>query len=287
MRGIRKKTAADENFPVASLLIKKELRPLVKHYYNLARLADDIADNPRLKPREKLLQLNDLEDIFLNLKKTRRKKWQAAVILHEDFVKEQLDFSLVTDLFTAFRRDAENFRYQTWAQLTDYCRYSAVPVGRFMLAIHNENPATYLPAAALCTVLQIVNHIQDIKYDCLQLDRIYLPAEMMKEFGVAKKDLGAAHETPQLRRLINFILGQMRGLLKEAALLPQILQSRRLKTEVCVILSLTNIMIKKIEKGDVLEKDIRFSRPERLLGLITGIGRALTARKKTLPGKGF
>ena len=46
-------------------------------------------------------------------------------------------------------------------------------------------------------------------------------------------------------------------------------------------------MIKKIEKGDVLEKDIRFSRPERLLGLITGIGRALTARKKTLPGKGF
>ena len=195
MREIRKKTAADENFPVASLLIKKELRPLVRHYYNLARLADDIADNPRLKPREKLLQLNDLEDIFLNLKKNRRKKWQAAVILHEDFVKEQLDFSLVTDLFTAFRRDAENFRYQTWAQLTDYCRYSAVPVGRFMLAIHNENPATYLPAAALCTVLQIVNHIQDIKYDCLQLDRIYLPAEMMKEFGVAKKDLGAARET--------------------------------------------------------------------------------------------
>ncbi len=287
MTNLRRKQAKDENFPVASFLIKKELRPLIQDYYNLARFADDIADNPLLLPQEKLSQLSELEDVFLGLKEPKDKKGQAARILHDDFVKEKLDFSLVTDLFCAFRRDSENALCQTWAQLIDYCRYSAVPVGRFMLAVHDENPATYLPAATLCTVLQIVNHLQDIKYDYTSLKRIYLPKDLMLEFKIEPQELGLNKETAELRALIVFICEQLQALLLESSLLVKILNSFRLKAEICVIISLTNIMIKKILKGDVLEKDIKLSAWDKLLGLLRGIGKALVTRRKTLPGKGL
>lgn len=79
------------------------------------------------------------------------------------FGMENLANTLFLDLLTAFERDAENRQPEIWEQLIDYCKYSAAPVGRFMLAIHDENPSTYLPAETLCAALQIVNHIQDLK----------------------------------------------------------------------------------------------------------------------------
>lgn len=128
-----------------------------------------------------------------------------------------------------------------------------------MLAIHNENPSTYLPAAALCTALQLVNHVQDIKYDAKFLKRVYIPSNLLKKYGVFPDDLLKDKEIPGLTRLKKAVLQKIKGLVKEAEILPSILKSRGLKMEIGVILSLTNIMIQKLEKADVLTNEVKLS----------------------------
>lgn len=274
----RHKQQSDENFPVASLFVSKSLRPLVADYYAFARRCDDIADNPDLRPEEKLAQLREISDIFYGVKKYRGSKLAFAARLKNDFLRENLDFSLAGDLLSAFRRDAEGYDYQTWGQLVGYCQYSAAPVGRFMLALHDENPITYQPAASLCTALQIVNHLQDIKYDCLKLGRVYLPADLMAEYGVSRADLIAGQTCPPLRKLIAHLSELVRGQLKEGAVLPGLIRSRRLRYQVCIILSLTNIMLKKINKGDVLRREIRLGRWDWLRGTVGGLCRGFFIR---------
>jgi len=124
----RHKQAKDENFPVGSLLIDKKLRPLVAQYYRFARYADDIADNPKLSMKDKLLQLGEMEDILYERIDYKGRKLAFIKTLRRDFIGENLSFSLLTDLLTAFRQDARNYKYETWGQLVEYCRWSAAPV---------------------------------------------------------------------------------------------------------------------------------------------------------------
>ena len=174
------------------------------------------------------------------------------------------------------------FEYHTWGQLVDYCKYSAAPVGRFMLAIHDENPSTYLPATSLCVALQIVNHIQDLKYDYDVLKRSYLPIEMMKKFNVENGDLEKDKSSLGLKKLIEKIMDLTRGLIKEGSILPQVVKSRSLRVEICIILSLTNIMVKKILRGDVLAKNIKLSKLDWLKAFVIGLFKAITTKTKTL-----
>ena len=89
-----------------------------------------------------------------------------------------------------------------------------------MLALHDENPSTYLPGTALCVALQIQNHLQDLKYDAKLLKRVYIPADMLKEYGVKVRDFSNDRETPQLSQLKKAILLKVQGLIKEAEILP-------------------------------------------------------------------
>lgn len=274
-----KKTAKDENFPVG-LLVKSELRPVISAYYRAARLADDVADTPEADEAEKLARLERIERVFRGQEKAE--DFPEIMTLRDIFRQENLDASLYCDLLEAFRRDARNIQPEIWEQLLDYCKYSAAPVGRFMLAIHDENPSTYLPAASLCAVLQIANHLQDLKYDAVFLNRFYLPKELMERYGVKNADLLQPYSTLQLRNLLAEITGKLRGMLADAAVLPSIIRSRRLKAETGVILSLTNSMLKKIEKGDVLSQEIRLSRCDWLKAAVAGVATGLFAKTKTL-----
>lgn len=279
---MRHKNKHQENFPVGMMLFGREKRQIVSDYYQFARYADDIADNPDIKPKKKVDKLYELEDIFLRNKPYKGQKFRFVANLRNEFDKFQLSTSTATDLLIAFRKDSMGFEYQTWGQLVDYCKYSAAPVGRFMLAIHNENPSTYLPATSLCVALQIVNHVQDIKYDCEVLKRIYFPAEMLNKYHVLKADLLKEKSSLGLKKLTEAIMELTRGLVKEGSVLPEIIKSRSLRTEVCIILSLTNIMIKKILKGDVLAKRIKLSKWDWLRAVIAGTFKALTTKTKTL-----
>lgn len=283
----RHKQAKDENFPVGSFLLKKEHRQIVGLYYRFARYADDIADNPKLSMKEKTAQLDEIEDILYERIANKRRKISFIKELRQIFISENLSFSLLTDLLTAFRQDAQNHKYETWGQLAEYCRWSAAPVGRFMLALHNESPSTYQPAASLCTALQIQNHLQDLKYDAKLLKRVYIPSEMLQEYGVRSRDLLKDRESQELKNLKTAIIEKVRGLIREAEILPSIVKSLRLRMELCVILSLTNIMVKKLDKGDVLLSEIKFSRFDWIRAAVTGVIKGFFTKPKTLTTKGL
>ena len=279
----RHKKAKDENFPVSGFLIRKDLRKIVELYYQFARFADDIADNPKLTPKTKIDKLNELEEIFDGQKKYKGEKLKFALDLRQEFIKNQLDRSLVTDLLVAFRQDAIGFDYETIGQLVNYCTYSAAPVGRFLLAIYNENPSSYLPANSLCAALQIVNHLQDIKYDAINLKRIYIPSELLKKYGIEKNVLTKDKSSEGLKHMVRKLLDLVKGQLKEGELLLNIVKSRRLRLEIAVIISLTNILIKKIIASDVLTENIKLTKWNKICGLISGCLRFLNHKKYTLP----
>ena len=280
------KQQKDENFPVAFCLFPRSFRNIVNDYYNFAREADDVADNPHLSSQEKLDILNKMENTLYG-EKISGKKFASARKLRQIFLKENLSLSLASDLLKAFQQDAAGFEYQTWNQLTEYCRYSAAPVGRFLLALYDENPSTYLPAASLCAALQIVNHIQDIKYDACCLNRVYIPQEILSQFSLSVDALKADTVSPNLKHAVAFMMEKINGLLKEALVLPCILHSRVLKIEVFVIIYLTKYMITNLLNEDFLAREVKLSIFQRLSALIKGIFRGIFSRTKTVTNKGM
>ena len=269
-------TYHNENFPVG-MMVSSKLKPLVEMYYYAARFADNIADSNVLEKSQKITKLEDITKAFLtpesgnNLPMIRN--------LGKMFVKENLDASLYTDLLKAFEKDASETKIQVWEELIDYCRYSAAPVGRFMLAISDENVSTYLPAENLCVLLQILDHLSDIKDDLSLLGRIYIPSEIMKEYNVRKSDLGLSYTKPEVKNMLNDIVKRLEKMQADAKILPRLIKSFGLRIEVGIILSLTNSMLKKYKKADILQKSPKPSTANWIKAIISGVFGAIFCKK--------
>lgn len=269
-------TYHNENFPVG-MMISSKLKPLVELYYYAARFADNIADSNVLEKKQKLTKLEDISKAFLspengnNLPQIRN--------LGKMFVRENLDASLYTDLLKAFEKDASGIKIQVWEELIDYCRYSAAPVGRFMLAISDENVSTYLPAENLCVLLQIIDHLSDIKEDLSLLGRIYIPSQIMKEYNVRESDLGLSYTKAEVKNMLHDIVKRLEKMQDDAKILPGLIRSFPLRIEVGVILSLTNSMIKKYKRADILQKAPKPSAIDWLKAVLTGLFGAIFCKK--------
>ena len=125
----------DENFPVASWIIHPRHRALILAYYNFVRTADDIADHATLPPDEKLAYLDLLEAELLGKGDTQAE----AVSLRRALAERGMAPRHALDVLIAFRMDVTKLRYENWDEVIHYCRYSAMPVGRFMLDVHGES----------------------------------------------------------------------------------------------------------------------------------------------------
>ena len=272
---MKHKTVKDEQFPVKQL-VPASLRPLVDAYYQAAREADDIADNPCLQQDEKLRRLAAVREAFLQPSAADDRPEIRR--LGKLFVAENLDASLFLDLLTAFERDAAGRPVRIWEELMDYCRYSAAPVGRFILAVHDEAPSAILPAEQLCIVLQLINHLGDIKQDLSRLGRCYIPQDMMQKYGVRPSDFGLNYTSSAVRELLDEMLSRTGAMLKEAALLPALIRNFRLRFNICVILSLTNSMLQKYKRADFLQNPPRPNMTDRLKAFCLGMIKALRNR---------
>src|SRR5215467_4782964 len=188
----------DENFPVASRLIHPRHRGIILAFYEFVRIADDMADHARLAPQQKLDLLDRLEAGLLG----QHDDIPEAVTLRHALNERGLAPRHAQDLLTAFRMDVTKLRYHDWDDLMNYCSYSAMPVGRFVLDVHGEDHATWPANDALCAALQIINHLQDCRKDYRALNRVYLPADTMAEFGARIDMLEGAQSPPELRRVI-------------------------------------------------------------------------------------
>ena len=158
------KTKNEENFPVGSWIISTQIRPHIHVFYNCVRAADDVADNPNLKPEEKLLLLKQM-DLELQGKSQKTDFVKPAIKLLASSKQTGVTIEHARHLLQAFLMDVEKKRYQNWSELINYCQYSAVPVGRFLIDLHSSGEEARKGTDLLCIALQILNHLQDCKSD--------------------------------------------------------------------------------------------------------------------------
>ncbi|MBW4023183.1 MAG: squalene synthase HpnC [Proteobacteria bacterium] len=265
------KDRGDENFPVGAI-IRPDLRRHVHAYYSFARNADDIGDSPVLPPEEKIARLDHMEAVLLG---QREGGSPSAAALRLSLAETRVDPRHATDLLVAFRQDATKRRYANWDELFDYCRFSAMPVGRYVLDVHGEAADTHPPSDALCAALQVLNHLQDCQKDLHDLDRCYLPEDLMSASGTAATDLPARVETPGLRRVLNTLLDRCDALNAEAAPLPRLCKDRRLRLETGIILNLSRRLTKRLRAGDPLAGRVKLTKSDAVGALLASLGYAL------------
>ena len=253
------KDRGDENFPVGSLLIRADLREHVHAFYAFARNADDIADHAGLAPDEKLARLALMQDV---LEGAREAGSPSALRLRASLHQTGVSDIHARELLVAFRRDAVRQRTETLADLLDYCRYSAMPVGRHVLDLHGEDHATWPASDALCTVLQVLNHLQDGQKDLRALDRCYLPLDMLAARGARVEDLLGAAETPGLRAVFDALLDRCDALNETAQRLPRVVRDRRLRLETAVIVGLSRRLARRLREADPVAGRVRLTKPD-------------------------
>jgi len=253
------KDRGDENFPVGSALIRPALRPHVHAFYAFARNADDIADSPALEPADKIARLDRMEAVLLGRADGDS---PSGVALRASLAQTGVTPRHAQDLLAAFRQDATKHRYASWAELLDYCRLSAMPVGRHVLDLHDEDPATHAPSDPLCAALQVLNHLQDGAKDLAALDRCYLPDDLLETAGARVRDLAGPAETPGLRVVFTQLLDHVDRLHAEAADLPRRTRDRRLRLEVAVILGLSRRLAQRLRHGDPVATRVKLQKTD-------------------------
>ena len=219
-----------ETFPVASLLLPSRLREPVEAIYAFARSADDVADEGDAAPVARLARLHDYR---LALEACARGAAVNDASLAPMFERlgrairaHKLPVQRLRDLLDAFVQDVGKTRYRDFAELRDYCRRSADPVGRLLLCLYAaETPENLRRSDAICTSLQLINFCQDVAIDW-QKQRIYLPQDDMARFGVSADDIAAGRCDERWRALMGFELGRARAMMVDGAPLARALPGR-------------------------------------------------------------
>jgi len=255
------KSHRDENFPVASWLVRRELRAPILAFYRFARAADDVADHPDASPDRKLDQLARMEASLRGDKGNAESTALRAVLQAHGLTDQH-----ALDLLEAFRRDVTKRRYADWAELMDYCRYSAAPVGRFVLDLHGESTALWPANDALCTALQVINHLQDCGKDHRALDRVYIPVEALAAHGATVDDLAAPRASSTLLRTIEALAGRTADLLGQSRGFAPAIADRRLALEVGAIQALAEDLTNRLSRLDPLSQRVHH-RPVEAAGL--------------------
>ncbi len=205
-----------ENFPVASWLCPPALRPAVAAIYAFARTADDLADEGDVPPEQRLADLAayraDLQAALRGA--TVSARWaQVFDALRPVLAQHALPPALLTDLLGAFEQDVVKSAYADRAELLDYCRRSANPIGRLLLHLYGIADAQALRQSdAICTALQLANFWQDLGGDTRR-GRIYIPATDCARHGVASQALLGQRDAPNVRALVGEMAGWARGLM--------------------------------------------------------------------------
>jgi len=246
-----------ENFPVASVLLPAPLRHPVSVIYRFARSADDFADEGDLPPEQRLAQLNDYRQELGRLEAGTAPDGALFAELGQVIRGYRLPLQLFHDLLDAFAQDVVKNRYADFAELMDYCRRSANPVGRLLLHLFNAATEENLKRSdAICSSLQLINFWQDVAIDWRK-QRIYLPQEEMRRFGVTEQQIAAKDTSGGWKALMGFQVARARALMRSGAPLGRALPGR-------IGLEIRTIVqggLRILEKIDKLEGDVYHRRP--------------------------
>ncbi len=265
------KDRGDENFPVGAIVAPR-LRPHVHAFYAFARNADDIADSDVLTAEDKVMRLDVMESVLLGATEDGA---PSATALRRSLAETGVTSQHASELLVAFRQDALKQRYASWAELYDYCRYSAMPVGRHVLDLHGESRESWVPSDALCAALQVLNHLQDGKKDLLALDRCYLPEDLMHRYGTGVDELLGNAETSGLRQVFSSLLDECDALNAIGADLPRKVRDRRLRIETATIVGLSRRLTARLRRGDPVATRVKLRKTDAAFAILASLRYAL------------
>jgi len=268
------KTHRDENFPVASWIIHPRHRAVILAFYNFVRTADDIADHATLDANDKLAHLDLLEAELLGNGDSQ----PEAVNLRRALAERSMPPRHALDLLTAFKMDVSKLRYANWDELIHYCRYSAMPVGRFMLDVHGESTSTWAASDALCAALQINNHLQDCGKDYKNLNRVYLPLDALEAAGAAVEALALDKAPASLLQCLHALAARTQTLLGEGKPLSSEVRDFRLGLEVAVIQAFAEKIVRLLKIRDPLSERVHLN-PVELVAYSVGGAASETLRR--------
>jgi farnesyl-diphosphate farnesyltransferase len=259
-----------ENFPVGSFLIRRDLRAHVHAFYRFARNADDIADNPTLTAGDKVRRLDRMAAILDGAPGCDS---PAASAMRRSLTETGVSAEHCHDVLRAFRLDATKLRYRDWEDLMAYCRYSASPVGHQLLDLHGESRKTWPASDALCSALQVLNHLQDCAEDYRLLDRVYLPTCELTAEGTVVEALAGPASCPKLRRVFDRMLDRTNGLVETGRVLPRQIVSSGLRWESAVIVELALRLLRRLRRGDPLAARVKLKPLDFLTAFAIGWSR--------------
>jgi len=244
-----------ENFPVASVLMPARLRRPVTVIYAFARSADDIADEGDAPPAERLAGLDAYRAELDRIERGERPATPLFERLAGTIADWRLPLTPFRDLLDAFAQDVVRKRYADFADVMDYCRRSADPVGRLMLYLYDAaTPENLAKSDAICSALQLVNFWQDVEIDWRK-DRVYLPQDDLARFGVSEAQIAAGRVDDAWRSLMSFEVARARAMLNSGAPLTRALPGR-IGWELRMIVQGGLRILEKIDgvRGDVFRR---------------------------------
>jgi squalene synthase HpnC len=268
------KTHRDENFPVASLLFAPRHRAPIVCFYEFVRTADDIADHPTLADADKLRALDRLEKSLLG----RSDADAEGVALRQILTERGMPTRHAQDLLTAFRMDVTKRRYRDWDDLINYCSYSAMPVGRYVLDVHGESRDTWKASDAICAVLQIINHIQDCAKDYRDLDRVYIPQDALAAAGSNVEALAAPKASPELLDCLHRLAQRTERYLRDGDPLPDLVKDAGAALWISVVQELAQKLVRILQVRDPLSERVHLTKPGFVAVGLRGVARGVLRR---------
>lgn len=265
------RTASTENFPVASFLIAPAHRPAVMAFYRFARAADDVADDPALDGDAKTARL----EAFDRALQGDAGGPETASALRAVLLERGLGLDHPRHLLQAFLADARGRPCRTWSDLIAYCRFSAAPVGRFLLDLHGQDRAAWPASDALCTSLQILNHLQDAKQDWAELRRLYVPRDWLVQAGLTERDLLEPRLSAPLREVFDRVLERVEELNLQARPLVRAISDRRLRMEAAGIHAIAVHLARRLRRFDPLAARVAPTRVGKVAALVRALGAGL------------
>jgi squalene synthase HpnC len=261
-----------ENFPVASLVLPRKVRRAVAVIYAFARTADDLADEGPGDMEERLAKLDNYRHTLERMAANDAVEDPVFIALADTVRQHQLPLQLLFDLLSAFRQDVTQKRYATFAELRDYCRRSADPVGRLLLHLNGSADVTNLQLSdQICSSLQLINFLQDLDQDYRENNRIYIPLDEMAQFGIDESWFRQRRTDAAMQALLTQQIGRARQMMLAGAPLGERLTGR-FGFEIRLIVQGGLQVLERLEQ----QREDIFSRPRlRRSDLILMVLRAL------------
>lgn len=256
---------------MASYLLPRWSRPHVMVFYAFARAADDIADAPELDADEKLDRLRLMS---AQLRDGGEDVVREVSNLRDSIAETGVTAQHAQDLLKAFMWDVEHPRTMNWQALLDYCQLSAAPVGRYLIDLMGGCADGYRSSDALCAALQVLNHIQDVRADYVDLNRVYVPSDWLAREGVEFDTLGEVKASQGMRVVLDQMLEGVEQLLSTAQPLPRVVTSKALSREAGGILQIAQRLSLALKARDPLAERVELSKPQLALWFVWGALRA-------------